>query len=167
MVRLKAALLAAEPDSEQPKGDALEVCGSWAQNRASEALSASSSFAVRLPPSDRPIKNLFMTTWWRNESFKCNKKSIQSSQAFVLCGQSVCNASQRLLGDNVVGNVTPGKYVLDFGSVVVCQLKTKIVQLRNASTHGFSLKINKKVGRVFTFSLNAKIRRAGKFFGRL
>ncbi|KAL8431118.1 hypothetical protein Efla_004639 [Eimeria flavescens] len=39
---------------------------------------------------------------------------------------------------------TPGKYALDFGSVVVGHLKTKVVQLRNASPLAFSLKIDKK-----------------------
>ncbi|KAL8441201.1 hypothetical protein Emag_007367 [Eimeria magna] len=39
---------------------------------------------------------------------------------------------------------TPGRYVLDFGSVVVGQEKTKLVQLRNVSLQAFGFRVNKK-----------------------
>lgn len=63
------------------------------------------------------------------------------------CAQSACFANWRLPGEETAFIATPGKYVLDFGSVVVGQSRTKIVQLRNASSQIFGVKINKKVGK--------------------
>lgn len=38
--------------------------------------------------------------------------------------------------------------MLDFGSVIVGQSKTRVVQLRNASSQAYGVKINKKVGKI-------------------
>lgn len=64
--------------------------------------------------------------------------------------QSVCTATQRLLGEEPAIIASPGKYTLDFGSIVVCQSKAKVVQLRNASPQSFGFKINKRVRSMAT-----------------
>ncbi|KAL8443893.1 hypothetical protein Emed_006517 [Eimeria media] len=51
---------------------------------------------------------------------------------------------------------TPGRYVLDFGSVVVGQAKTKLVQLRNVSLQAFGFKVHKKPNEQFAIALTAK-----------
>lgn len=56
--------------------------------------------------------------------------------------------NHRLQGEISALCVTLGMYYVDFGSVVVCQSKTKLVQLRNMSTQSFGFKINKKVCKV-------------------
>ncbi|CDI85439.1 Hydrocephalus-inducing protein like protein, related [Eimeria praecox] len=53
-------------------------------------------------------------------------------------------ANWRLPGEETSFVATPGKYILDFGSVVVGQSKTRVVQLRNSSPQTFGVKINKK-----------------------
>ncbi|CDJ53112.1 hypothetical protein, conserved [Eimeria brunetti] len=53
-------------------------------------------------------------------------------------------ANWRLPGEETSFVATPGKYILDFGSVVVGQSKTRVVQLRNASPQTFGVKISRK-----------------------
>ena len=62
--------------------------------------------------------------------------------------QSVHAEQQCALREATLGQFTPGIYVLDFGSVVVNQSKTRIVQLRNAASYAFSIKLGKKVWKL-------------------
>ncbi|OEH79817.1 hydrocephalus inducing related protein [Cyclospora cayetanensis] len=57
---------------------------------------------------------------------------------------STCIVSQRPPGEEPAIPTTPGKYLLDFGSVIVGQAKSKAVSMRNASSRAFGVKINKK-----------------------
>ncbi|KAL8270019.1 hypothetical protein Esti_006052 [Eimeria stiedai] len=72
------------------------------------------------------------------ETFGQNTTSVSSYS------QSQASENLHLSAEFPAVVATPGRYVLDFGSVVVGQEKTKLVQLRNVSPQAFGFKIKKK-----------------------